>query len=63
MAFVDRLLSDDRGQDIVEYTLLGATVALASLALMNLLPGIMNAVYVSWDTVTQSIWYPDPPAN
>ena len=37
--------TDDRGQDLVEYVLLGATVALAGLAAMQAFPGIASAVY------------------
>jgi Flp pilus assembly pilin Flp len=61
MTLIRRLITDDRGQDLVEYILLGALVGLASLILANVMPGVMNAVYVSWDTSTQSLWYPDAP--
>jgi Flp pilus assembly pilin Flp len=63
MRFVRRLLTDDRGQDLVEYVLLGATVALASLAAMQAFPGMAYALYTGWDTAQQSLWYPQPPAN
>ena len=62
MTFVRRLLIDDRGQDLVEYVLLGATVAFAGLVAMNAFPPIVNAVYTSWDNAQQSLWYPAPPA-
>ena len=58
-----QLLIDDGGQDLVEYTLLGATIALTSLVLMNVFPGVMNAVYVSWQTAREALWYPQAPAN
>jgi Flp pilus assembly pilin Flp len=63
MRSVQRLLIDDRGQDLVEYVLLGATVALAGIAAMNAFPGIASAVYASWDNAQQSLWYPPAPAN
>jgi hypothetical protein len=63
MTFIPRLITDDRGQDLVEYLLLGATVAFASLIVANVFPGVMNAVYVSWETEREKLWYPDPPAN
>ena len=63
MNVVYRLLTDDRGQDLVEYVLLGSTVALAGLAAMQAFPGIINAVYASWDNAQQSLWYPQAPAN
>ena len=63
MTTVHRLFSDDRGQDLVEYTLLGSVIALSSLVLMNVFPGVMNAVYVSWNSAMQALWYPPAPAN
>ena len=54
---------DDSGQDLVEYLLLGATVALSGIAAMQALPGIANAVYASWDSAQQNLWYPQPPAS
>jgi hypothetical protein len=53
--------TDDRGQDLVEYVLLGATVAFAGLLVMNTFDEVINAVYVSWDTSTQEIWEPQDP--
>jgi Flp pilus assembly pilin Flp len=61
MTLIRRLIADDRGQDLVEYILLGTLVGLASLLLANVMPGVMNAVYVSWDSATQYLWYPDAP--
>jgi Flp pilus assembly pilin Flp len=61
MTLIRRLITDDRGQDLVEYILLGALVGLASLILANVMPGVMNAVYLSWDASTQALWYPDAP--
>ena len=63
MTHLRLFLRDDRGQDLVEYVLLGATVALAGLVFINVFPGVMNAVYVSWDNATQEIWYPEDPAD
>lgn len=62
MTFVHRLWMDDRGQDLVEYVLLGSTVAFAGFAVMQVFPGIISAVYTSWDTAQQSLWYPAAPA-
>jgi Flp pilus assembly pilin Flp len=63
MTLTRRFLIDDRGQDLVEYVLLGATVAFASLILANVFPGLITAVYTSWDAATQALWNPQPPAN
>lgn len=62
-ALLHRLRIDDRGQDLVEYVLLTATIAFAGLAAMQVFPGIASAVYASWDNAQQSLWYPQDPAN
>ena len=56
-----RWLAEDDGQDLVEYVLLGATVAFASLLVMNTFDNVINAVYASWDAATQAIWEPQAP--
>ena len=63
MTLLHRLCVDDRGQDLVEYVLLGTVVAFAGLAAMQAFPGIVNAVYASWDNAQQSLWYPQAPAS
>jgi Flp pilus assembly pilin Flp len=63
MTCLRRVWIDERGQDLVEYALLGATVALAGLTAMQLMPGIINSVYASWDAATQSLWYPPAPTK
>jgi Flp pilus assembly pilin Flp len=61
MILLHRLFLDDRGQDLVEYVLLGSLIALAGLAAMQAFPGIASAVYASWDNAQQSLWYPQAP--
>jgi Flp pilus assembly pilin Flp len=51
-----RFLLEDDGQDLVEYALLVAWVALASLAAVNALQQTMHDVYVGWDSNQQSLW-------
>jgi len=63
MTFVRRLWIDDRGQDLVEYLLLGATIALAGLAAMQAFPAMAGALYAGWDNAQQNLWYPQPPAS
>jgi Flp pilus assembly pilin Flp len=63
MSLLSRLWIDDRGQDLVEYVLLGATVALAGLATMQAFPAMANALYTGWDNAQQDLWEPRPPAN
>lgn len=60
--FVCCLLTDDEGQDLVEYVLLSVTIAFAGLAVMNTFDDVIRVVYASWDTATQAIWEPQAPA-
>ena len=41
------LLSDDRGQDLVEYALLAALIALSAIAAMNKLDTKLSKAYKS----------------
>src|SRR4051794_41838942 len=48
-------LFDESGSDLVEYALLAATVGIMAAAALALMPGILSAVYQSWDSSTQTI--------
>jgi Flp pilus assembly pilin Flp len=61
MNHLARWLADTEGQDLVEYVLLGATIAFAGLLAMNNFDDVINAVYSSWDGATQAIWEPQDP--
>ena len=58
-----RLLADEKGQDLVEYTLLTTVVALAGVAVWAAFGTAIHTVYTSWDTTTQAIWEPQAPAG
>jgi Flp pilus assembly pilin Flp len=58
---LSRWLGDERGQDLVEYVLLGATVAFAGFLVLSNMDNVINAVYSSWDAGTQAIWEPEDP--
>ncbi len=62
-SLMHRLLTDENGQDLVEYTLLTAAVALGSLAVFAAFSAAINTVYTSWDSETQRIWEPQAPAG
>jgi Flp pilus assembly pilin Flp len=54
-------LRDDRGQDLIEYALLAATIGLVGVAAFQLMGNNMNTVYTGWDAAVQSVWEtPDP---
>jgi len=63
MELLRRVVVDDGGQDLLEYTLLGATVAFAGLLAMGTFGTVINTVYTSWETATQNLWYPQAPAS
>ena len=58
-----RLHADESGQDLIEYTLLTAALALASVAAFAAISTAINTVYLSWDSSTQAIWEPQAPAG
>ena len=58
-----RWLTEDEGQDLLEYVLLGATIGFAGVLAFNFLSDAMNGTYASWDTAVQSdelVEVPDP---
>ena len=56
-----RWFADRRGQDLVEYALLGTALAFAGFLAMSTMDDVINAVYTSWDAATQAIWEPEDP--
>ena len=58
-----RWLADEEGNDLVEYALLSAIVALGSFVAVNAIGVAINVAYTSWDAATQAIWQPQSPAN
>jgi Flp pilus assembly pilin Flp len=58
---LNRWFADRRGQDLVEYALLGTALAFAGFLVMSTMDDVINAVYTSWDTATQAIWEPEDP--
>ena len=49
-----RLLTDENGQDIVEYALLASFLGFSAMAGAEVLRMAMNAAYASWDAAAQS---------
>jgi len=62
IAMLNRLRSDESGQDIVEYALLGALVGIASILIWQALVVTVGNVYGAADTNVQirSSCTPDP---
>lgn len=56
-------LRDDRGQDLIEYALLAATIGLASLLGFQAIANVMAPTYESWDASVQDIWETPAPGQ
>jgi len=56
-----RLRADDRGDDLIEYALLGGFVALVGILGFRLIGTNMNTAFRAWDSSVQNQWeMPDP---
>ena len=58
---VASFIEDERGQDLVEYALLGAFVALATVAGLKAIENVIGTEYRDWDTAEQELWIPPEP--
>ena len=58
---VARFIGDDTAQDLFEYVLLAAFVALATMAGLKAIENVIGAKYVQWDTNEQNLWIPPEP--
>ena len=56
------LFRDDTGQDLVEYALLTAIVALAALVVIPTATELGN-IYRAWNTNVNDLWEPPPPSG
>ena len=60
-ALFRRLVRENGGQDIVEYALLAALVALASVAVLSGIQTVLGTTYTTWDANTELLsCMPDP---
>jgi len=58
---VNRLLSDDAGQDVVEYGLLAAIFAIAAILILPPLRTRMGNAFVRMEQAVNNNWVPDDP--
>ena len=58
---VATFVEDEQGQDLVEYVLLAAFVALATMAGLKAIENVIGAEYRDWDTDEQNLWIPPEP--
>jgi Flp pilus assembly pilin Flp len=59
--FVVRFIADDTGQDLVEYAMLAAFVALATMAGLKVIENTLGNGYRRWDSNEQNLWTPPEP--
>ena len=57
------LATEEQGQDLVEYALLGLFVAILTMAGLRLIEDAVGARYVEWDLDEQDLWRPPDPGG
>jgi pilus assembly protein Flp/PilA len=55
-----RLITDDEGQDLIEYALLTAAIGLCALAAFSLWGASISSTYKTLNTTTNGLWDPEP---
>lgn len=64
-AFATRLVSDEDGQELIEYAILTAFIATGTVLLFAALATTMNAAYAApttgFNDATQNVWEPCAP--
>ena len=54
-------MSDDTGQDLIEYALLTAVIGLAGAAWWGSVTNGIGTAYQGWDNGMQALWVPPDP--
>jgi Flp pilus assembly pilin Flp len=60
-ALAAQFISDDSGQDLIEYALLTAIIAISGVLILSTLSTTMGTAYKGWNTAGQNAWQPCPP--
>jgi Flp pilus assembly pilin Flp len=58
-----RLLTEQTGQDLVEYGLLASIIAIAGVALFPSIQERIGEVFTEWGTAVYNVWIPNDPAS
>ena len=56
-----QFISDDSGQDLIEYALLTAIIGIAGVLALSAFSAKMGPAYSGWNTAGQNAWQPCPP--
>jgi pilus assembly protein Flp/PilA len=59
--FVNRLIREDDGQDVVEYALLAAIIAAAAVLVIPALTAKLGNAFTTGGQNVNNNWVPDPP--
>ncbi len=63
LRLVRALVADERGQDLVEYALLGTFVGLVGVAAFSSLETAIQNTYATWNTNNNSNWQMPAPGG
>jgi Flp pilus assembly pilin Flp len=58
-----RLRRSASGQDLIEYGLLAAFIAIAGVVIFPEIAVRMDDIFTGWETPVYDIWVPNDPAN
>jgi Flp pilus assembly pilin Flp len=58
-----RLRRSASGQDLIEYGLLAAFIAIAGVVIFPEIAVRMDDIFTGWETPVYDIWVPDDPAT
>jgi len=61
LTLVTRFARDDDGQDLIEYALLAAAIAILSVLVFPSIVTKMGNGFSSWAANVQSLWIPNDP--
>ena len=60
-ALAARFMSNDSGQDLIEYALLTAIIGISGVLVLSTLSTTMGTTYTGRNVAGQAIWQPCPP--
>jgi Flp pilus assembly pilin Flp len=61
--WVRRLVTEDQGQDLVEYALLAGFIGITSVATWIAIESSLATAYTRYDNRVQGLWVPPPPSG
>jgi Flp pilus assembly pilin Flp len=61
IALFRRFIADDDAQDLVEYALLGALIAIIGVLVWGSIVSALGDRYTDFNTNTQAVWEPPDP--